>query len=372
LLPVSIASERNAVRFAQNVSPKFWKMHRDLTPRDANGRPKFDSVKHLTDQYKELLSGLNDLTRKHNCPVWKTFASPFIQLPFFITLSLALRKLVVEGKYQQELMTGGHLWFTDLTTVACDEFLKFNTADPSALLLPLSATSLALLNVQLAFGDRFPLLKKVLQLMPIVFLPVTYQLPACLFVYWVSSFALTTTHILVRRQPWYRANVALDPTFQRLGAAPDVEVKEPMKPEEGEEAGGRLDLKAMLEQAEEKYKDDPVRLKGEQIQILIKRMTYEREQLLPKLVQEVSSGRIVDEELCRDIEDKIQEERRAGRILAMPPVKVLKEAVTVDATPAEEGGATAREERRFRIRVSFLTPDGSEDIADLGGGNSTS
>jgi len=52
---------------------------------------------------------------------------------------------------------------------------------PEALILPAATTSLVLLNSHLAFRDNLPFLKRIVVMIPIISLPLTYQLPQALF-----------------------------------------------------------------------------------------------------------------------------------------------------------------------------------------------
>ena len=48
------------------------------------------------------------------------------------------------------------------------------------------------------------LLKRAVQLLPLITLPLTYQLPQGLFVYWVTTFGFTTSQMLVQRSAWWK------------------------------------------------------------------------------------------------------------------------------------------------------------------------
>ena len=99
-----------------------------------------------------------------------------------------------------------------------------NWNHPEALLLPGLTTGLALLNAHLAFGDKLPLLKRAVMLLPVICLPLTYQLPQALFCYWSTSFAFTTAQILCQRTSLYQKLV--QPQLQTAPTQPRITLEE--------------------------------------------------------------------------------------------------------------------------------------------------
>lgn len=64
----------------------------------------------------------------YRCSPLRTLASPLVQLPMFISASVAIRRLC--GPFSTELQSGGLLWFPDLTMAAMHGFLKLNANNP--------------------------------------------------------------------------------------------------------------------------------------------------------------------------------------------------------------------------------------------------
>jgi YidC/Oxa1 family membrane protein insertase len=136
LLPLSIFSERNSVRFATLVVPRFRDLHRRLTP--ASG--KWDAVpaaeqgavappgvatprERMMAAYRQLFRELRSLYTEHQCHPLRTALSPLIQLPIFISLSLGVRKLV-RTTDPAVLAEAGALWFRDLSACAMTGFFR--------------------------------------------------------------------------------------------------------------------------------------------------------------------------------------------------------------------------------------------------------
>jgi hypothetical protein len=108
---------------------------------------------------------------------------------------------------------------------------QVNWNHPEAMILPGLTTSLALLNAHIAFGDKLPLLKRAVMLLPIICLPLTYQLPQALFCYWGTSFAFTTAQILTQRTSMYQKLVQpQQQPPQQQGAKPRITLEEEAAP----------------------------------------------------------------------------------------------------------------------------------------------
>ncbi len=136
LLPLSIFSERNSVRFATLVVPRFRELHRRLTPAsgkwDADPSAAQGAVsppgaatprERMMAAYRQLLRELQVLYTEHKCHPFRTALSPLVQLPIFISLSLGVRKLV-RTTDPAVLAEAGALWFRDLSVCAMTSFFR--------------------------------------------------------------------------------------------------------------------------------------------------------------------------------------------------------------------------------------------------------
>jgi len=123
MLPVSVYSDRNSRKFAATVAPELGKLYQDLSPVDTLGRPrKFESTAEFLQLQTVAFNAVRKLWRKHKCSPLKTLTSPLVQLPMFVSASVAIRRLC--GHFYDELQTGGLLWFPDLTIAAMNGFLQ--------------------------------------------------------------------------------------------------------------------------------------------------------------------------------------------------------------------------------------------------------
>jgi len=123
MLPVSVYSDRNSRKFAATVAPELGKLYQDLSPADMLWRPrKFESNAEFLQLQTVAFNAVRNLWRQHKCSPLKTLASPLVQLPMFVSASVAIRRLC--GHFYDELQTGGLLWFPDLTIAAMNGFLQ--------------------------------------------------------------------------------------------------------------------------------------------------------------------------------------------------------------------------------------------------------
>ena len=398
MLPLSIFADRNARRFGRYVTPQIHKLHQDLSPTDNLGRPRpFANAAEFRQVYGVFFQAVRTLWRRHQCSPAKSVASPLLQLPLFICASVAIRRLC--GPQYEALKTGGALWFEDLTIAAMDGFLKVNMAHPEALILPAITTGLAITNAHLAFGEKLPLLKRVVIMLPIICLPLTYQLPQALFCYWGTSFAFTTAQILCQRTAAYRRLVepqddrtedAAQAARHRQGEgavfiAGDKEGAEDVGLDraeatrraaagpgggEGEGEGGDKisslddsassleDLNARIAHVQATLKDSPTEQRKAMMDIMVQRMTYERQHVLRAILEEVHAevqrrGGQVDAAACQLVRQGIDDARAAGKIIALPPVKVVLEE------PSDLAQDEGKEPRTRGAQIKLVFPDTS-------------
>lgn len=122
------------------------------------------------------------LFRSAKCHPMKNLISPVIFAPTFLTIFAAVNRLsdAATAHLHPGITDGGFAWFHDLTA-----------ADPTLVLPSLSAFTW-LVSIELGLRgiptwDRSSALTNILRFLPAVFLPVTFHLPAGVFMYWLTS-----------------------------------------------------------------------------------------------------------------------------------------------------------------------------------------
>nr|XP_057914270.1 cytochrome c oxidase assembly protein COX18, mitochondrial [Doryrhamphus excisus]XP_057914279.1 cytochrome c oxidase assembly protein COX18, mitochondrial [Doryrhamphus excisus]XP_057914288.1 cytochrome c oxidase assembly protein COX18, mitochondrial [Doryrhamphus excisus] len=145
---------------------------------------------------KNLRRLVSQLYIRDNCHPFKASLLVWVQLPLWISLSLALRNLSLEeSAVRPDLMTGGALWFADLTS------------PDSTWLLPISLGLTNLLIVEifsLQRSNTSSLQKFVTNAMrgfSLLMIPIATTVPSSMALYWFSSSLVGLCHNLLLRSP---------------------------------------------------------------------------------------------------------------------------------------------------------------------------
>ncbi|KAI7874485.1 hypothetical protein K492DRAFT_183900 [Lichtheimia hyalospora FSU 10163] len=185
LLPLMIKIQRNNAKM-MNLNPEVSRLMSNLKTAQQDG----DSV--AVGKYTNEMQGL---FKKHGCHPMKSLGLPIIQMPVMVSFFLALRamaELPVPG-----MTTGGLGWFTDLTA-----------QDPYYILPAVSAAGvMAVLEAGTEVGAANPQsrgMKNFFRVMAVAMVPFTYWMPSSVFVYWITSNAVSIAQILTLKNPAVR------------------------------------------------------------------------------------------------------------------------------------------------------------------------
>jgi YidC/Oxa1 family membrane protein insertase len=105
----------------------------------------------------------------------------FVQLPIFIVLYQTIKQF----EHLESFRTGGLLWFQDLTI-----------ADPY-FILPVAYVLTMMASQELTIRRTAPQQKNLMRILPVAFGFFLFRFPAGLFVYWVTSNAITFCQNLI-------------------------------------------------------------------------------------------------------------------------------------------------------------------------------
>uniref|UniRef100_H3CH32 Cytochrome c oxidase assembly factor COX18 n=1 Tax=Tetraodon nigroviridis TaxID=99883 RepID=H3CH32_TETNG len=139
---------------------------------------------------------VSQLYIRDNCHPFKASLLVWVQLPLWISLSLALRNLSLEEPaLQAALAAGGALWFPDLTS-----------PDPTWILpLCLGLTNLLIVEVfslQKLHQSRLQrLTTNFIRGFSVLMVPVAASVPSAMALYWLSSSLVGFCHNLLLRSP---------------------------------------------------------------------------------------------------------------------------------------------------------------------------
>lgn len=170
---------------------KYQALQSRYTPMMIDAQERFDEAKVRGDKYELAVAGqdLNSVRKKMNPNMFKTIAMPMIQLPFFASTFMVLRKM---ANYPVEsLKEGGIFWFTDLTVADPYYILPVVTAVTMHFVLRKgldTGADLDMMNPKMKNGLLYGI--------PVVIVGLTYSFPAALLCYW------TTTNFISLAQAW--------------------------------------------------------------------------------------------------------------------------------------------------------------------------
>lgn len=142
-------------------------------------------VKGKLNALKSYLKGLNAASTFNGVNKYVIFLYPVANAAAFITFVYSIRSFIVLSSEtgSPNLTSGGLFWFTDLSAV------------DSTVALPIMATSLTLLGLEISFSRSqskfFKTIKELFQGLTILSFGFIMQLPAGVFCYWIPNSCLT-------------------------------------------------------------------------------------------------------------------------------------------------------------------------------------
>lgn len=166
---------------------------------------------HFKKNLKRIVS---ELYVRDNCHPFKASLLIWIQIPVWVFVSIALRNFSIgraasasEGvSIEEQLSTGGTLWFTDLTV------------PDTTWILPITLGLLNLLIVEI-FALRKTELSRIQKYatnffrgVSLLMIPVASTVPSAMALYWVSSSFMGLSHNLLLRSPTFRRLCRIPPT----------------------------------------------------------------------------------------------------------------------------------------------------------------
>lgn len=177
LLPISINTVRNGARMAI-MKPELNRLT-EAMKKDPNGDQMANKLQHQKQ--------LQALFKKYDVNPFRSMIWPLFQLPVFMGFYFSLMKLGIY--YPVEASTGGALWFPNLSL-----------SDPMYILPVVNSLSFILLT-ELTMDvnmENKSTMKNVMRGVGVLMLPLTMNLPAAVFNYWIVSntFTIAQTGLL--------------------------------------------------------------------------------------------------------------------------------------------------------------------------------
>ncbi|XP_065693130.2 cytochrome c oxidase assembly protein COX18, mitochondrial [Patagioenas fasciata] len=187
----------------ENLQPEIKKLAEHLRYEvSVHGRQLGWSEKVARFHFKRNLRKIiTELYIRDNCHPFKATLLVWVQIPMWVSVSLALRNCSVgamDSEVQEQFSAGGVLWFTDLT------------APESTWILPVALGLVNLLIVEI-FAlrkrevSRFQkLATNFFRVLSIVMIPVAATVPSSMALYWFSSSFVGLSHNLLLCSPTFR------------------------------------------------------------------------------------------------------------------------------------------------------------------------
>ncbi|XP_002169136.2 mitochondrial inner membrane protein OXA1L isoform X1 [Hydra vulgaris] len=182
VFPLMIKGQANTARLAA-VKPELEKLQEKLREAANYHNPNIRAQASIE---------LQDFFKKHNCNPLKSIISPLVQLPLFISFFIAIRKMC--NLPVESLQTGGILWFSDLS--AADPYMIFPIACAFTMLLTIEFGAEASVS-----NSQMVVMKNVFRGMSVLMVPLTYNFPVAIFLYWMTSNVLSLVQVMVLKVP---------------------------------------------------------------------------------------------------------------------------------------------------------------------------
>jgi YidC/Oxa1 family membrane protein insertase len=174
LLPLTVKQVKNA-RSMQSLRPEMKEIR-------SRHKDSYEQQRALAELYRER--GVNPLGG---------FLPLLVQMPIFVTMYHVIRD---HNESLPSFAHGGVLWFTDLT--APDPYLA----------LPILSAGLMLASFEVSSRGMPTQQRRAMRFMPLAFTVFIARFPVGLFVYWVTSNAVTLAQNLAVNRLMPRAVVA--------------------------------------------------------------------------------------------------------------------------------------------------------------------
>ena len=155
-------------------------------------KPEMDEIRSkFTNDRQRQQEALMELYKERRVNPLAGFLPVLVQVPVFITMYYVIRG---HEETFPSFASGGLFWFTDLTR-----------SDPY-FILPVLSASILVLAGEISSRNVNPSQKNMMRFLPVVFTAFVAQLPAGLFVYWVTSNTVTLVqnYLIYRRSPGRR------------------------------------------------------------------------------------------------------------------------------------------------------------------------
>jgi len=253
LLPIFIGGQRNSSRLAH------------MTPELNVLKTRIERLGKNTDTATQAKYGeeMRALFRKYQCNPLKGLIPPIVQMPIFMSMFFALRKM--PDLFQETLSTGGIAWFPDLTS-----------PDP-LYILPVASAATFIATIELSkqtiestsSASQATLMTNVFRGLGVLMIPLTVSFPSAVLSYWVTNNLFSMFQSLAFQQKSIRKVLGIwDPPKKVAGAPEPKGIQETItdmvksRSEKGSEEEKKEKVKKHNEEVEHRKLERKVRAAG--------------------------------------------------------------------------------------------------------------
>uniref|UniRef100_A0A8C6S2M5 Cytochrome c oxidase assembly factor COX18 n=1 Tax=Neogobius melanostomus TaxID=47308 RepID=A0A8C6S2M5_9GOBI len=144
---------------------------------------------------KNMRRIVSELYIRDNCHPYKASILVLVQVPVWISLSLAFRELSLDSSVYSALAAGGALWFRDLTVPDSTWIIPVSLGLTNLLLV----RWLASLQQKPVSGRFQKVLLHSLRAVSLLMIPVSAYVPTCMSLYWLCSSVVGLGHNMILR-----------------------------------------------------------------------------------------------------------------------------------------------------------------------------
>ncbi|KAG3276449.1 mitochondrial inner membrane protein COX18, transcript variant X3 [Ictidomys tridecemlineatus] len=147
---------------------------------------------------------VSELYVRDNCHPFKATVLVWIQLPMWIFISVALRNFSTGGAHsegfsvQEQLATGGILWFPDLTVLDSTWILPVSLGVTNLLIVEI----FALQKIGISRFQTYIIY--FVRALSVLMIPVAATVPSSIVLYWLCSSFMGLSQNLLLRSPRFR------------------------------------------------------------------------------------------------------------------------------------------------------------------------
>ncbi len=195
--------------FRSLMLPLFIKSQQN-TARMAHLKPEMDVLKQKIDKLdpkdiqkqQEYAKEMQRLFLKYNVNPFKGLLVPLVQMPVFMSMFFALRKM--PDYFHDELSTGGILWFVDLTLP--DAYCVMPLFSGLSLMAMMEVSKASMMA---SSPEQGKMMLTFFRIMGVMIVPFAMYFPTCLLCYWTVNNSFSLVQSVMFNNPKVRKGLGI-------------------------------------------------------------------------------------------------------------------------------------------------------------------